>query len=730
MAMTTEVPRADAGHNREQSVAGICGICPGGCGVNIELLDGKIERITPLKDHPMGVVCPRGVHSKEVVYSPDRLQYPLARTGARGEGRFERISWDDALDRIAERLLRIKREVGPEAVMTYIGRGLFDKGLIEAFAPPTINTFSSKSLIFPFGSPNNTGCGSVCFVSYGMLAAIPTLGLGMEATSADFERAELIVIWGANPATDSPPMTMKRILKAKRRGARLLSIDHMRSQIADAAHAWVPIRSGTDGALALGMLKVIIEEQLYDKEFVAKWTTGFEELRQYVKEFTPETVERITNVPSQTVIDTARTIAGAASATLSMYTGLEYTNSGVQNLRAVFILFAITGNLDVPGGIGLRAKGKQPYRRTDIEPPAHPKPIGHDKYPLFCELTRGAQFMEAPRAILEDDPYPVRALIICGASIITGYPNPALWKKCFAALDLMVVTDRFMTADAQYADFVLPATTYYENFGYQKMPGYIQLRQRVIEPQGEARSDYTIFVALAQRLGYGHLFPKDESDLVDFVMRDHPVSLDELRRSPEGVAFGNDKAEKHRKYELGLMRADGQPGFETPSGKVEIASSMLAAHGYDALPVYVEPQEGPLASPELAKRYPLVLNTGARIQSTFRSQHLNIPGLLAMQPEPQVLINPDDAAARGIADGEHVDVVTARGRVIFQAKVTDRVVPGGVEVNVGGGGPLQAEAWRRANTNELTDHDNRDPISGFPVFKALLCEVEKRGGAK
>ncbi|MCL5265404.1 MAG: molybdopterin-dependent oxidoreductase [Chloroflexi bacterium] len=719
-AETTQVAGGEAG---KRIVTSVCGICPGGCGVDVELVDGKIERITPLKDHPMGIVCVRGAHSKDVVYSPDRLKYPLIRTGKKGEGRFERISWDEAFAQIADRLHEIKRTVGPEAVMTYMGRGAFDVSLIEPFAPAGVESNSSKSLIYPFGSPNNAGCSSLCYVSYGVLAPLTTLGLTMRSAHSDFANANLIVVWGANPATDSPPIAMRQILEAKKRGARVIAIDHMRTEMASKAHQWIPIRSGTDGALALGMINVIAEEGLYDKEFVEKWTVGFEDLRQYVRKFSPEEVERITRVPRQLVVDTARAIATARHATLSMYTGLEYTNSGVQNLRAVLILYAITGNLDAPGGIVLRAKTKGPYNRTDIDPPDHPKPIGYDKYPLFCDLNKAAQFMEAPRAILRGDPYPIKALIIDGASIITGYPNPDLWKECLAKLDLLVVIDRFMTADAMYADFVLPATTYFENFSYQRHAGYVQLRQRVIEPIGEARSDYSIFVELARRLGYGHLFPQSEDELVEFVMRNHPVSLDELRRHPEGVRFG--KPEQHRKYERGLLREDRRPGFETPSGKVEISSSVLAEYGYEPLPIYTEPIEGPLANEELAKRYPLILNTGARIQSAFRSQHLNIPGLLKLQPEPHVRMHPQDAQARGITDGDRVYVETVRGRVIFTAKVTDAVMPGGVEVNAGGGGPLQANAWREANVNYLTDPDNRDPISGFPIFKALLCEVAK-----
>jgi anaerobic selenocysteine-containing dehydrogenase len=254
---------------------------------------------------------------------------------------------------------------------------------------------------------------------------------------------------------------------------------------------------------------------------------------------------------------------------------------------------------------------------------------------------------------------------------------------------------------------------------------YVQLRQRVIPPQGEARNDYLIFAELAQRLGYGHLWPQTEEGLIENALRDTGVSLEALRAHPEGV--GVSSPEKHyRKYALGELRADRKPGFQTPTGKFEILSEWLRSRGYDALPVYTEPLEGPLANPDLFEEYPLVFNSGARTQSAFRSQHHNIPSLIERQPKPLVQIHTRDAAARGIRDGDPVDVVTPRGRVPFWASVTDDILPGVVEVNMGGGGPLGPLEWQRANVNELTDFENREAIMGFPVYKALLCDVQKR----
>jgi anaerobic selenocysteine-containing dehydrogenase len=711
---------------KKETVPGICGICPGGCGVNIQLVDGRIEKISPIKGHPMGVTCVRGLHAKEIVYSKDRLKYPLRRVGERGEGRFEPTSWDDALDRIADAFRKIKESHGAQAVMTYFGRGSFDNNLTDLFGARGRAVQGVSGFIFPFGSPNGTGCSSVCYVSSGIFAPVSTIGAEMGFTFPDFSNADLMVIWGANPPTDSPPDRVRKILAAKKRGTRLIVIDHMRSDTAKMADQWIGVRSGTDGALALSMMNVIINERLYDEDFVRNWTVGFDDLKQYVQQFPPEVAQGITRVPKEIISETARAIAGAKGASLVMYTGLEYTSSGVQNIRSVLCLWAITGNLDVPGGLVFRPRSPVRFPRISLDMPKGVKPIGADKYPLFCDMLKSAQFMEAPRAILKGDPYPVKALLVLGASILTSLPNPGIWEECFRNLDFMVVFDRFMTGDAMYADIVLPATTNFENLGYQRYPGgYVQLRQRVIEPIGEARSGFTFLADLAKKLGYGDLFPADEEERVRFAFKDGPVSLEDLKAHPEGVRYDAGRLE-YRKYAKGLLRSDGKPGFNTPSGKVELVSTVLQKYGYDGLPVYVEPSEGPLGSPELAGTYPLVLNTGARLQSAFRSQHLNIPGLLKLQPKPQVLMNPVDAEARGILDGEKVWVESPRGKVGVRARVTDDVMTGQVELNVGGGSPIQAEEWRDANANYVTDFENRDPISGFPVYKALLCQVKKR----
>ena len=454
-----------------ETVTGICGICPGGCGVHVVLVNGKVERISPIKGHPIGVVCVRGLHSKEIIYSRDRLKYPLLRKGEKGEGHFERIAWDEAMERIVHGFRKTRDDYGAQAVMSYFGRGSFESNIVDVFGAPDPTSQGVTGFLYPFGSPNGTGVSSVCSVSYNLLAALPTIGTSMQELYPDFENSDLVIIWGANPPTDSPPNKVKKIMAAKKRGARVVVIDQMRSDMARLADRWIGVRSGTDGALALSMMHVIVNEGLYDEAFVRDWTTGFERLRDYVQQFPPKKAEKITRVPRETIFELARSIAGAKGASLLMYTGLEYSNSGVQSIRAALCLWAITGNMDVPGGLMSRPLSPAKFPRIKLDPPQGVKPIGADRYPYFCDVLNAAQFLEAPRAILRGDPYPVKTLLVFGASLLTSLPDPEMWKKCFKQLDFMVVYDRFMTADAMYADIVLPATTNYENLGYQRYPG-------------------------------------------------------------------------------------------------------------------------------------------------------------------------------------------------------------------------------------------------------------------
>ncbi|MBZ0268310.1 aminotransferase class V-fold PLP-dependent enzyme, partial [bacterium] len=707
--------------------SGICGICPAGCWVEVGMKDGRLEDIRPDTTHPLGMICRRGLHAPEIIYSEHRLKTPLRRKGPKGTQEFEPITWDEAYDEIVRNLEKLKAESGPESVSIYTGRGAFEHSLCDMYQPKGVAVSSASNVLFPFGSPNTMGVGALCYVSFAMIAPHVTMGRMLVDMFTDMENAELLLVWGANPATDSPPLDMQRLEAAARRGARVVVIDPRRTEtVTRTGGEWIPIRPGTDGALALGMTFVMLDEEIFDEEFAAKWCHGFDELRQYVQHFRPETVEEITGVPAETVRSLARSIADAKGACPVMYTGLEYSDSGVQAIRAVHALFALAGQLDVPGGIGLAMRGTHfPINRScNVENPDLDRAVARDRFPIYSNYRGESHAIGLLDAVLKGEPYPIRGLIVHGGSILTSWPQTPVWREALAKLDFLVTIDRTLTADSAYADIVLPATTMFEIDSYMVYGPIFRLREKMIEPVGEARNDYLIMAELAARLGYGERFPQTEKELVDFALRDSDYTADDVREAGGWVKIPSPMM-TYKKWEKGGLRADGEPGFETPTGKFEILSTVLADYGYEGLPKYTEPREGPRAHPDLAKDYPLVFNSGARPHTDFRSQHHGVAGLLKDNPEPAMEMNDEDAAVRGIRTGDLVEVSTLRGAVQFRARVTPDIVQGAIECNMGGGTPVGPKAWRERNVNELTDVANVDEISGFPVYKALLCEVVK-----
>nr|VFK13185.1 MAG: cysteine desulfurase NifS [Candidatus Kentron sp. LFY] len=718
------------GQTRETK--GICGICPAGCWVNATIADDKIIDISADPDHPLGMICRRGQHAPEIIYSENRLRYPMRRVGPKGSYEFERISWDQAYDIIVENLNRIKNEAGPEAVSIYTGRGTFELSCCDIFQPKGVAPSSASSVLFPFGSPNTMGVGALCYVSFAMIAPHVTFGRMWSNTFSDIENASLLIVWGANPATDSPPLDMHRLEAAVKRGASVIVIDPRRTETVERTNAqWIPIRPGTDGALALGILQAMIDEELHDEAFVEQWTHGFDELATYTQHFRPEVVETITGVPAETIYELAYKISHATGAAPVMYTGLEYSNSGVQAIRAVLTIWAIAGQLDVPGGLCLSSLDNYfPINRSgNIGNPNIDRAIARDRFPLYTHYREESHAIGLVDSVLTGEPYPIKGLIIHGASLLTSWPETQRWEKTLAKLDFVVSIDRQLTADAKYADIVLPSTTMFEIDSYMSYGPIFRLREKLIPPVGEARNDYLIMANLADRMGYGHLYPQTEEAVLDHVLEGSGFTLEQVRKAGGWVKIPTPIME-YKKWEKGNCRPDNKPGFDTPTGKFEIWSTILEDYGYEPLPKYTEPKEGPVADPALARQFPLVFNSGARIQTDFRSQHHGIEGLCKDSPEPQVDINTADAALRQISTGDRVEVRTRRGNVPFRARVTDDIVRGAIEANMGGGGPVGPKAWQESNVNLLTDLDNYDEISGFPVYKCLLCDVVKVEGGE
>jgi cysteine desulfurase NifS len=706
---------------------GLCGICPAGCWVEVGLDNGRLVDIRPDGGHTLGMICIRGKHAPEIVYSKHRLRYPMKRREAKGSYEFERITWDEAYEIIVKNLNGIREKSGPEAVAIYTGRGAQELSLCDMFQPKGVAVSSASSVLFPFGSPNTTGVGALCYVSLHMIAPHVTMGRMQIDMFTDIENAEMVLVWGTNPATDSPPADMQRLESAAKRGAEIVVIDPRRIETAIRSNAqWVPIRPGTDGALALSMIQVMIEEDLYDEEFTENWCHGFKELTTYVQHFHPEAAATITGVPADTIRSLARRICNASSVSLLMYTGLEFSNTGVQSARAVLTLFALAGQLDVPGGIGLSILDSDfPINRSCNQ--ANPNlnlAIGHKDFPVYSDYRGESHAIALVDSVLKGEPYQIRGLLIHGASILTSWPQTPIWREVLSQLDFLVCIDRQLTADAAYADIVLPATTMFENYSYMTYGPVFRLRERIIKPIGEARNDYLIMAELAKYLGYGHLFPQTEEEMIRFALKDSGYTLEDVRAAGGWVRIPTPMME-YKKWQKGGLRKDGNPGFETPTGKFEIWSTTLDEYGYEPLPKYIEPIEGPLGSPKVAERFPLVFNSGARPQTDFRSQHHGIEGLMKYTPEPVVEINIEDAEERGISSGDLVRISTPRGSVPFRAKVSSDIMKGAVECMFGGGTPVGSKAWQEWNVNELTDISNYDKISGFPVYKALLCDMQR-----
>ena len=412
---------------------GICGICSAGCWIVATYDDkGRMVNVRADEGSPMGIICKIGEYSPDIIYSKERLLFPLRRKGEKGNYDFERISWDDAFGIIVDRLQAIKEQYGPEAAAIYTGVGSFEQSICDVYQPRGVAVSSASSVLFPYGSPNTMGVGALCYVSYGMIAPHTTMGRMFINMFSDIENSELIVVWGTNPATDLPPIDIHRILEAQKRGAEVVVIDPRKTKTVHLTGGdWIPIRPGTDGALALGLCDVLIRNELYDSDFVMKWTEGFEEFSKYVQHFRPQVVEYHTGIPAQKVEDLAIRISEANGVSQLMYTGLEYANSGVQNLRATLILWALAGQLDVPGGLCFTMKENIfPINRDKNVPnPDRESCLGRDQFPVYVKYRDEAHAAALPQSVLEGKPYKIRSLMILGSSIITSWPDPEIWEK-------------------------------------------------------------------------------------------------------------------------------------------------------------------------------------------------------------------------------------------------------------------------------------------------------------
>lgn len=670
-----------------------CNLCRINCGLNVHVDNGKIVNVDKMEEHPLKMpskqICLKPLGMIDWVYSKDRILNPLRKVG----DDFKEISWDEALDYISDKLISLRKKYGAKTLVTHLGTPF-----IATQTEKIARRFNSL-----YGTPNYTSGSSFCFyakaIGYG-------LTFGSYALPHYGGDSRCMVLWGTNP-TESTPLATRGISYLKNTGAKLIVIDPRKTLLAKQADIHAQIRPGADGALALALLNVVIAEKLYDKEFVKDWTIGFEKLVDHVTRYTPEEVEKITWIDAGTIRTIARLYATSKPASMAPGISVIHHTNGVQTVRAIAILTAITGNVGILGGNLYAARLNQTNLITgQIEG----EPIGVD-YPFFSQFTRGeTTATPVAESILTGKPYPIKALIVHGSNPLLTWPNSNKLNEAFKKLDLKVVIDLYMSETAKYTDIFLPGTTFLERRDLREYrPQALSLvlaTQKAIEPLGNSMEDWKIWAALGRRIGYEKYFPWGDTDeLFEYLLEPSGISLEQLDQKPSGIFYAKRDLKKYL-----------EEGFNTPSKKVEIFCEQLEKHGYDPLPSYDEPAESPINRPDLAERYPLILITGARINAFYHTWLNRIPAMREYVPDPLLEINTETADELGIKDGDGVTVESLRGKIRIKAKVTDDLHPKILSMPHG---------WIEANANILTSDMARDPISAYPEFRSILCRVFK-----
>jgi anaerobic selenocysteine-containing dehydrogenase len=787
-----------------EKVPTFCALCVSRCGATATVADGEFVALEPDPGHPTGqALCVKGKAAPEIVRHPERLLYPLKRTRPKGDPDpgWQRITWDEALDTVAERLGALARDSGPECV-------------VFGSSSPSTSAMSDsidwvQRLQRAFGSPNLCGYMELC--GWGRyLASLYTFGASVPGEyMPDLDAAGCILFWGYNPSA-SRLVHATKTTAALRRGARLVVVDPRRAGLATKADHWLRVRPGTDTALALALTHVMIERGWYDDDFIRRWTnapllvredTGrllraadlrpdgdpasyvawdddgagpvlydpasgrfdvdearlalfglhevattdgpvscrpvFDLVAQGCRDMAPAVAEGITGVPAAEIEGAARTLWENRPVAFYGWSGLEQHSNTTQAVRAINQLYALTGDLDAPGGNVLFA-GVPANAIAGAEllaPEQAAKVLGLADRPLGTArfgFVTGADFYTAA---LEGRPYRARGLVNFGANLVMAHGNSVRGQAAVAALDFFVHADLFLNPTAELADIVLPVTSAFESEGLrigfevsQAAQSHVQLRRPVAVRTGETRSDLEIVFALATRLGLGeHFWDGDLDAGFGHQVAPSGVTLEQLRATPGGISLP--LTTSHRKY--AERDDDGVPrGFATPSRRVELFSEELAEHGYPPLPGFEEPRTSPRSRPDLAERFPLVL-TSAKALWFCETQHRQVATLRERVPDPQVELHPDTAAARGIAAGDWVRIETPLGGIRSRARLNPRLDP---QVVCGQHGWWQAcdelglpgyptSGPGSANLNAVLDQGPGDPVSGSSPLRSSMCDV-------
>lgn len=711
--------------------------CHLGCGVLIYSEDDKVIRVEGDPDNPynQGRLCPKCVAINEIANNEKRIGYPMKRAlEHRGKDKWQRISWDEALDTVTDRFNTYKELYGAESVIFMQGTGR------------DIAAYISR-LAWSFGSPNysfslsNVSCFGPRILASSMMAGMFMVGDYSQQfidryDNPNWQTPGLIIVWGNNPVVaNSDGAYGHWVIDCMQRGSKLMVVDPRVTWLGAHADLWLQVRSGSDGALALGIANVMIEEELYDKDFVDCWTFGFDEYAEMVSEYKPESVEKITWVPSEEIREAARLIATASTALLQWGVALDQREDCVDGSRAVFALMGLTGNIEKPGSMVVGPellKYITGWGRELLPPEQDEKRIGTDQLILYkMGLSIASMNVMIDHMIEQPEDYPIKAswLQTVNQTACGGADNERTYEA-FNKLEFNVVVDLFMTPMAMaYGDLFLPVTTYMERNGIRCGDGTQrgETINQAVSPFGECRSDMEINLELGKRFNAQAWPWETVEEMFSHILEPSGMSFEEVRETaPSYLPF---EYEKHQK---GLMRPDGQPGFPTPTGRFEFWSKALEMMGFDPLPRYIEPSMTPFSQPELFEEYPLVLQTGARQYNTFHSEYRQSSLLRSIHPEPTIEIHPDTARKFGLADGKWCWVEgpvgttgrTARAKRV--AKITSTVDPRAASTEHGWWHP-EADAENLYDVDELNINNLVSWSSGKSGvganYKCILCKV-------
>jgi len=716
-----------------------CGLCHPRCGTLLHFENDRVVKVTGDPNHPVtrGAICPRARLMPEHLYHQDRLNYPLKRVGGKGGGKWQRLTWDQALDEVAEKLVALRDRHGAETL---------------AFTHGTKRTYhwDQRRFFNLFGSPNTCGANNICmcpsyatdYATYGGMVWSEVMG------------ARCIVIWGKGPSNSEPTGTYAKMSRARQQGAKLIVIDPRRTKEAEMADFWLQIRPGTDVALMLGWIRLIIEEDLFDREFVEKWTTGFEDLRAAAAMYTPEKVSEITMVPTELILGAARLYATTKPAVIPFGYGLDKQGvNATQSARGRAILRAITGNLEVPGGETFsvasdvaKVLGDDYLEFNDALPKGQRvKQLGIDRYPFFgfpgWERTFAANqklpdgyvippmadkvsLAFAPavfNAAITGDPYPVTAMITLANNPLLAFPNTKRVFEALNALQLYVVMDYYLTPSAALADYVFPASSTVEQPELWLSNNFCMACPPGLKPLYERRNSYDFYRGLGIRLNQTEHWPWET---VEYVY-DHclePIDYTFQSLSDQYGFWGKMEYKRYEKY-----------GFGTPSGKVEIKSSIFADLDLEPLPVYRESPWSPEGSPDLAREYPLILITGSRFLPMYHSEHRQIEKARQKMPNPLVSLNPETAADLGLVQGDWAIISTPLGKIRMQVEISEAIHPHMADLQHGWWFPERDQKLPElfgvfeSNANLLCPDEPEfcSPEIGSWPHSALLCRINK-----